>query len=67
MIIYPNAAGIDISSKEHYVAVNPESTEKPTRAFGALIPEETPHSLVVFFLKECKVDTVAMECHTGIY
>ncbi|MBK7696231.1 MAG: hypothetical protein IPI30_18480 [Saprospiraceae bacterium] len=45
-IIYPNAAGIDISSKEHYVAVNPESTEKPIRAFGAFT-ELT--RLVVFF------------------
>ena len=62
-IIYPNAAGIDISSKEHYVAVNPESTEKPIRAFGAFT--EDLHALVVF-LKECKVDTVAMEA-TGIY
>jgi transposase len=36
-IIYPNAAGIDISSKEHYVAVNPEiKSEKPIRAFGCL-------------------------------
>ncbi|MBK6354493.1 MAG: transposase [Saprospiraceae bacterium] len=62
-MIYPNAAGIDISSKEHYVAVNPESTEKPIRAFGAFT--EDLHALVVF-LKECKVDTVAMEA-TGIY
>ncbi|MBK9962029.1 MAG: hypothetical protein IPP06_12100 [Saprospiraceae bacterium] len=46
-IIYPNAAGIDISSKEHYVAVNPESTEKPIRAFGAFT--EDLHALVVFF------------------
>lgn len=62
-IIYPNAAGIDISSKEHFVAVNPNSNEKPIRAFGSFT--EDLHS-IVSFLKECKVDTVAMEA-TGIY
>lgn len=62
-IIYPNAAGIDISSKEHYVAVNPDSSDTPIRAFGSFT--EDLHSIVLW-LKECKVDTVAMEA-TGIY
>lgn len=62
-IIYPNAAGIDISSKEHYVAVNPDSSDKPIRAFGSFT--EDLHSIALW-LKECKVDTVAMEA-TGIY
>lgn len=62
-IIYPNAAGIDISSKEHYVAVNPTSSEKPIRAFGAF--SEDLHA-IASWLKQCNVDTVAMEA-TGIY
>lgn len=62
-IIYPNAAGIDISSKEHYVAVNPDSCDTPIKAFGSFT--EDLHS-IASFLKECNVDTVAMEA-TGIY
>src|SRR5665213_2946914 len=62
-IIYPNAAGIDISSKEHYVAVNPSSCDTPIKAFGSFT--EDLHS-IASFLKECNVDTVAMEA-TGIY
>ncbi len=62
-IIYPNAAGIDISSKEHYVAVNPDSTDNPIRAFGSFT--EDLHA-IANWLKECNVDTVAMEA-TGIY
>lgn len=62
-IIYPNAAGIDISSKEHYVAVNPEATLKSTRSFGCFTEDLKS---IASWLKECKVDTVAMEA-TGIY
>ena len=62
-IIYPNAAGIDISSKEHYVAVNPEYHDHPIRAFGSFT--EDLYSIAAW-LKECNVDTVAMEA-TGIY
>jgi len=62
-ILYPNAAGIDISSREHYVAVNPDSAEVPIRAFGSFT--EDLYSIVEW-LRECKVDTVAMEA-TGIY
>ncbi len=62
-IIYPNAAGIDISSKEHYVAVNPGSSEEPIKAFGSFTEDL---KAIAMWLKECKVDTVAMEA-TGIY
>lgn len=62
-IIYPNAAGIDISSKEHFVAVNPDITKVPIRAFGSFTEDL---DAIVAWLKECKVDTVAMEA-TGIY
>ncbi len=62
-ILYPNAAGIDISSKEHYVAINPSVSDNPIRAFGSFT--EDPRA-IVSFLKESGVDTVAMEA-TGIY
>ncbi len=62
-VIQPDAAGIDISSKEHFVAVNPERDDKPIRRFGAFTEEL--HAIAAW-LKECKVNTVAMEA-TGIY
>jgi transposase len=62
-IIYPNAAGIDISSKEHYVAVNPIHSVESIRAFGSFTEDL---KAIALWLKECKVDTVAMEA-TGIY
>lgn len=62
-IIYPNAAGIDISSKEHYVAVNPNLANEPIRAFGCYT--EDLKSMAKWLI-DCQVDTVAMEA-TGIY
>lgn len=62
-VLYPNAAGIDISSREHYVAVNPQSDEYPVRCFGSYTDD-------LYALRDwlfsCSVDTVAMEA-TGIY
>lgn len=62
-VIQPDAAGIDISSKEHFVAVNPERDATPIRCFGAFT--EDLHAIAEW-LKKCKVNTVAMEA-TGIY
>lgn len=62
-ILYPDAAGIDISSKEHYVAVSPSSDEQPIRSFGSFT--EDLHAIAQW-LKKCGVKTVAMEA-TGIY
>jgi transposase len=62
-ILYPNAAGIDVASKEHFVAVNPEIDDQPVRSFGAFTEDLLS---VASWLTECKVDTVAMEA-TGIY
>jgi len=61
-IIHPNAAGIDISSKEHYVAVDPNVNDQPIKAFGSYT---TDLEAMVVWLRECKVDTIAMEA-TGI-
>jgi transposase len=62
-IINPNAAGIDISSAEHFVAVNPGKISEPIRAFGSFTEDL---KAIAAWLKECNVDTVAMEA-TGIY
>ena len=62
-VLYPNAAGIDIASREHYVAVNPESSQQPIRSFGCYT--EDLYALRDWLI-ECKTDTVAMEA-TGIY
>ena len=62
-VIQPDAAGIDISSMEHFVAVNPQRDKVPIRCFGAFT--EDLHAITTW-LKKCKVSTVAMEA-TGIY
>src|SRR4051812_28730256 len=62
-ILHPNAAGIDIASREHYVAVNPNAAERPIRSFGAFTEDLYA---IANWLLECDVDTVAMEA-TGIY
>jgi len=33
-IVHPDAAGIDIGSREHWVAISPEKDEQPVRWFG---------------------------------
>lgn len=58
-----NAAGIDIGSREHYVAIPPERSDCPVRKFGCLTPDL--HELAKW-LKECGVTTVVMES-TGVY
>jgi transposase len=62
-VLHPNAAGIDIASSEHYVAINPETDEQPIRAFGCFTEDLYA---IAYWLIKCKVDTVAMEA-TGIY
>lgn len=62
-ILNPNSAGIDISSKEHYVAVPEKLGRDSIRSFGSFT--EDLHKLSAW-LKECGVETVAMES-TGVY
>ena len=62
-VLHPNAAGIDIASSEHYVAINPEVDEQSIRAFGCFTEDLYA---IADWLLECKVDTVAMEA-TGVY
>ncbi len=59
----PNAAGIDIGSRQHWVAVAAHQDEEPVRAFGT-----TTNDLLRLaeWLRQCGVTTVAMES-TGVY
>lgn len=38
-ILHPNAAGIDIGSEKHYVAVPADRDGEPVRCFGCLTPD----------------------------
>ncbi len=62
-ITHPNAAGIDIGSASHYVAVPPDRDEQPVREFKSFTADL--HHLADW-LDACGVDTVAMES-TGVY
>ncbi len=62
-LVNPNAAGIDIGDSLHAVAVPPDRGEVCVREFGAFTEDLEK---IATWLKQCKVDTVAMES-TGIY
>ncbi len=62
-IINTNAAGIDIGSEEHWVAVPEDRDENPVRSFGCFTSDL--HAMARW-LKACGVTTVAMES-TGVY
>jgi hypothetical protein len=38
-VVHREAAGIDIGSREHYVAVGPERDSQPVRSFGCFTEE----------------------------
>jgi transposase len=62
--IQPNAAGIDLGSREHWVAGPPQEDETPNvQSFGTTTPELFR---LADWLKEQSVVTVAMES-TGVY
>jgi len=58
-----DAAGIDIGSKSHYVAVPEDRDEEPVKEFRSFTNDL--HRLADW-LEECAIDTVAMES-TGVY
>ncbi len=62
-IINNDAAGIDIGSEEHWVAVPQDRDENPVRPFGCFTADL--HAMARW-LKKCGVTTVAMES-TGVY
>ena len=63
MITHPNAAGIDIGSASHFVAVPPDRDDTPVREFPSFTADL---NALADWLEACKVDTVAMES-TGVY
>lgn len=62
-IVNPDAAGIDVASKMHAVAIPPGRAPVNVKEFGAFTEDLL---LIAEWLKECKVDKVAMES-TGVY
>lgn len=62
-ITHPNAAGIDIGSASHFVAVPPDRDEQPVREFPSFTADL---NALADWLTSCGVDTVAMES-TGVY
>src|ERR1700692_3892583 len=62
-ITHPNAAGIDIGSASHFVAVPPDRDDEPVREFPSL---QVDLNALADWLEACAVDTIAMES-TGVY
>lgn len=62
-VIRAHAAGIDIGASEMYVSVPIDSSETPIGVFGAFTEDLLK---LAAWLKECHVETVAMES-TGVY
>lgn len=62
-VVHPEAAGIDIGSREHYGAVGPNRDPQPVRTFGCFT--EDLHRLAEW-LCACGVKSVAMQS-TGVY
>ena len=61
--VFPNAAGIDVGSSSHWVAVPKGAADEPVREFGAMTDDL---NAMADWLLACGVDTVALES-TGIY
>jgi transposase len=62
-VLFPNAAGIDIGSAKHYVAVPPERCEQSVREFESFTADLAS---MAEWLASCAIDTVVMES-TGVY
>jgi transposase len=62
-LTHPNAAGIDIGSACHFVAVPPDRDDEPVREFPSFTADL---ERLADWLEACGVDTVAMES-TGVY
>jgi len=62
-VVHPDAAGIDIGSQKHYVAVPADRAPEPVRCFGCLTPELQS---LARWLVACGIKTVALEA-TGVY
>ena len=62
-VIHLDAAGIDLASEVHYVAVPADRGPQPVRNFG---PTTDQLIILADWLQKCRIRTVAMEA-TGVY
>lgn len=62
-IAYPNAAGVDVGSASHFVAVPADRDEQPVREFASFTADL---QALARWLKDCEIEVVAMES-TGVY
>ncbi len=62
-IVHPRCAGIDVGSREHWVAVDPHGCDQPVRCFSAFTDDLQK---LAMWLKSLGVEVVAMEA-TGVY
>ncbi len=63
LLVNPHAAGIDISVKEHVVAIPPDRKTDQVKCFGTMTCDLL---MLTAWLKENQIETVAMES-TGVY
>ena len=63
LVVAPDAAGLDVASRMHFVAVPPDRDSQPIRQFGCYTEDLTK---MAEWLKRCGVKTIAMES-TGVY
>lgn len=61
--VNPQAAGVDIGAREHWVCVPEQSSPTPVRKYGTFTADL---QAMAQWFKECGVTTVAMES-TGVY
>lgn len=62
-ITHPNACGIDVGARSHYVAVPPDRADQPVREFGC---HTSDLIALADWVQGCGVSTVALES-TGVY
>ncbi len=62
-LINPDAAGVDLGSREHWVAVPADRSETPVRCFGTFTQDL---EALADWLAACRITHVAMEA-TGVY
>jgi transposase len=62
-VVNPNAAGIDVGSEVHYVAVPPDRDPELVRSFKCFTADL---NVLADWLDECGIETVAMES-TSVY
>src|SRR5688500_10396771 len=62
-IVHPDAAGIDVGGREHWVAISPDRDPKPVRCFGSFTSDLRD---MAKWLVERGVRSVALQS-TGVY